>query len=153
MILIGHNDADALAAGWHPVQEGPAGVPCRWMSQRAEIRLRAEKTDNDAAMGGLCVTISGPASIQGKTPGLSVYKGEIFLGHCANLGGEGCWNTAIIRFDNENSDCEDQEQKLTLAIENRESGAATPLAFIPHEILGNGDLRELGSLISSVRGI
>lgn len=150
MILIGRNDADALATGWHPLQEGPAGVPCRWMSPRAVVRM-----PSGFRVRGTCMTVSAPGEIRGMRPGMSVYYGGTLLGHCGDLGLEGAWNTVQITFDDTAMEglptSAAAPLKLTLAVENREAGDAVPLAFVPHEVLGNGDLRELGALISSVR--
>lgn len=149
LILIGRNDAEALGSGWHPVKEGPTGVPCRWMSPRAVVRLPGP------GARGVCVTVSAPAIIEGRKPGLSVYADEKLLGHCADLGDEGVWNVAQILFEYpENiSGARNAADSLELAlvIEELSGGKSTPLAFIPHEIMGNGDLRELGTLVSSIR--
>jgi hypothetical protein len=150
MILIGRNDADALATGWHPLQEGPAGVPCRWMSPRAVVRLAPVP-----GITGLCITVSAPAQMRGVRPGLSVYHGDKLWGHCEDLGEDGAWSTAIIEFDDDielPAGATAAPLTLTLIIENRDDEPET-LAFIPHEVLANGDLRELGAQVSSIRWI
>lgn len=152
MILIGRNDADALATGWHPVQEGPASVPCRWMSPRAVLRMTS-----GSRLRGICMTVSAPGEIRGMRPGMSAYHGETLLGHCSDLGLEGAWNTVIITFDDNATEALPTNAAasltLTFAVEHRENDQTMPLAFVPHEVLGNGDLRELGALVSSVRWI
>lgn len=147
IILIGRNDADALGAGWHPVQEGPAGVPCRWMSPRAEVRLRM------GGLAGLAVTVSVPGMIQGLKPGLSVYDGPRRLGHCNNLGPEGAWSVVDLPFDGrlQRADHDGAELLLTLVVEMLDGTCCVPMAFVPHTVMGNGDLRELGTLVSSIR--
>lgn len=150
LILIGRNDADALGAGWHPAQEGPAGAPCRWMSPRAVVRVAG------AGAGEICVTVSAPALIQGRRPGLSVYAGEQLLGHCADLGDEGVWNVARILFENPGNNggapgSAAEKLEMTLVIEELGGGEPNSLSFIPHEVMGNGDLRDLGALVSSIR--
>lgn len=151
MILIGRNDADALATGWHPLQDGPGGVPCRWMSPRAEVRMPKPHP----GAGALCVSVSAPDRIRRYPPGLSLYYGEEFLGNCADLGDEGFWTTALIPINPDRIQVIYQDTPnvtLTLAVENR-SQKVVPLAFIPHEVLNNGDLRELGVQISSLRWV
>ena len=109
-------------------------------------------------LGGLCVSVSAPALIQRQKPGLSAYAGVHLLGHCADLGDEGGWTVAEILFTGPIDEVSQESGRaswleITLAVEAFDGEVPTALAFIPHEVMGNGDLRELGTLVSSIRGI
>ncbi len=154
IILIGHNDTAYLTTGWHPVQDGPGGVTCRWMSQRAEIAIpgaagNAQALPQPPPLREIIITLSAPAEISGRKPGLSLYTGNTLLGHCPDLGPENHWATAIFSLTPPVSPV--APLLLKLAMESRENETVIPLAFVPHEVLQNGDLRELGSLVSTVR--
>jgi len=141
MILMGMNDAAVLKDGWHPVQEGPGGIPCRWMSPRATVFL--------AAGASVQATVSAPGEIAGRRPGLSVYGADgTLLGHCADLGREGEWTVVQLSLGRST---QAGGELCAFAVESIDSGSAVPLGFIPHEIFGNGDLRELGVQISTIR--
>lgn len=161
MILMGVNDAAALGSGWHPVQEGPGGVPCRWMSAEAEIQVSTKglvTDDNRTAPEArprplhLTVGVSAPALIRNKRPGLSVYtdRGDL-LGHCADLGDEGAWNIAFIPLKADALPGAFEHISLRLVTETRAGAEPELLAFVPHEVFANGDLRALGTLVTSIR--
>jgi len=147
LILIGRNDAAWLGEGWHPAQDGPGGLPCRWMSQQATVKL----AEGGGGPADIFVAVSAPGSIKGMAPGLSVYADGTLLGHQADLGREGVWHGALFGVTLP-PDC----GALRLAVEHRSDaadagGTTTPLAFVPHEVLGNGDLRQLGVQVSMIR--
>lgn len=134
---FGHNDYLCLGAGWHPLQEGPGGVACRWMSPRATVRI----PDEEQSVTGIIVKVTAPQTINGHAPGLSVYRDNRLLGHCADLGLECHWTDIHIPFD-----CPPLagDQELTFVVEHRAGDLVTPLTFLPNLVLGNGDIRELG---------
>lgn len=150
LILIGENDGAYLREGWHPVQPGPAGLPCRWISPEAVLELPASDATGGAnrTPARLVATVSAPLTLRGLKPGLSVYSGEARLGHCEDIAdSDGQWFTVSIDLPAWPAG------SVRLAVEHLDpaTGQATRLAFVPHEVLGNGDLRELGVQVSSLR--
>lgn len=117
------------------------------MSQQATVKL----ADDAGGAAEIFIAVSAPAAIREMAPGLSLYAEGALLGHQADLGRESVWHGALFGVTLP-PDC----GALRLAVEHR-SGAAdaggttTPLAFVPHEVLGNGDLRQLGVQVSMIR--
>ena len=133
---FGDNDYLVLGAGWHPLQEGPGGVQCRWMSPKAVLRI----PDDETGVTGIRMQLTAPGIIEGFKPGLSVHLADQRLAHETDLGQEGQWHTVEIRWPSPVNG----ELFLDLVVENADPAAPSPLRFLPGIVLGNGDIRELG---------
>jgi len=110
------------------------------MAARGEIRLGL------AGLKRIVITVS-PASNAPVKPGLSLYIGNELAGHCRELGKPGEWSTAEFLVDSKSREV----VGVSLVSENRDQKEPVPVAFVPHQILKNGDWRELGLLVSSIR--
>jgi len=110
------------------------------MAVRGELRL------NLAGMKRIVITVSPAPDVAAK-PGLSLYIGNALVGHCRELGKPGEWSTVEFLVDSRTRDA----AGFSLVSENRDQEEPVPVTFVPHRVSENGDWRELGVLVSSIR--
>lgn len=145
---MGANDLAHCLSGWHVRETDKRnGVCYRWTGAEAEFRIFVEQGSR-----ALTLMVSGAATLTGQPVPLSLYSGGRRLFHLREAAPADNWTIAELPLDPSHYG----EQIYTLRVETlrgTESPGSRGVAqlFVPDLYLHNGDFRELGIMVASIR--
>jgi hypothetical protein len=147
---MGANDLTHCLSGWHVREtDGRNGVCYRWTGAEAEFRIFVEQGSR-----ALSLMVSGPAILTGEPVPLSLYSGGRRLAHLREAAPTDNWTIAELPLDSSQYG----EQVYTLRVETLRGSEphghrGVAQLFVPDLYLHNGDFRQLGIMVASIRAL
>lgn len=145
VIAVGSNDRAHFTAGWFDTEIDPrSGVAYRWTAPEARFTLALPE-----GSPGIWMLVAGACCVVGRPIPLSLYAGGQLLGHAPTAAIADAWAPVLFRFNPPPGGTDE----WTLRVEHFDGDTATPLPYVPHDHLGNGDVRRLGIMVAAIRAL
>jgi hypothetical protein len=148
MIVMGANDLAHCLSGWHVRERDERnGVCYRWTGAEAQFRIGAGPGSR-----ALRLMVSGPSALTGRPVPLSLYAAGHRVAHLPAAASADAWTIVDLPLAEAASPGPIFMLRVeVLAGDESPAQRGTAQVFVPDLYLRNGDFRELGIMVASIR--